>query len=352
MLKQSGPSGEISSFVKLLPKAELHLHLEGSVAATTAIELAKKNGIAIQDFEDGSKTFEFPDLGAFLKAYDIVCRSIVDAEDFHRVTYEMLERCATGGARYVEFFFSPQPHLDNGVHYSTMLDGVVAAMRDAARDYGVQSRVIPALNRELGPRIGMKFLEFVLSDRREEVIGIGLDYDEVGHPPGPYTEVYRHARKAGLHLTAHAGETGPSANISDSLELLGCDRIDHGYHVVDDPALMTTCREQGVYFTVCPTTTTHTTSFRDLASPEHAIRRMFEAGLKIVINTDDPALFRTDLAREYLLASEKLALTPRQLGDVALNSLHGSWLDKSTKRAWSMQWSDEIDQLLATMQLG
>jgi adenosine deaminase len=227
MVGHLGPSGDIDSFLKSLPKAELHFHLEGAVAATTAIELAEKHGLAMQDFEDASKIFDSPDLGAFLKAYDIICRSILDADGFHRVTYEMLERCAAGRGRYVEFFFSPQPHLDMGVHYPTMLDGVVAAMRDAARDYGVQSRLIPALNRELGPQIGMKFLEFVLSDRREEVIGIGLDDDEVGHLPGPYAEVYRHARNAGLCLTAHAGENGASENISASLELLGCDRIDY-----------------------------------------------------------------------------------------------------------------------------
>jgi adenosine deaminase len=296
-------SVSIEDFVKSLPKAELHLHLEGAVTATTAVELSRKHGLATQNFEDASKLFDFPDLGAFLKAYDLICRSIVDAGDFHRITYEMLARCAANSARYVEFFFSPQAHLQHGVAYSTMLDGIVAAMRDAARDHGVQSRLIPALNRELGPEMGIQFLDLVLSDRREGVIGIGLDYNEIGHPPRPYAEVYRRAKNAGLRVTAHAGENGPSGNVGDSLDLLGCDRIDHGYHVVDEPALVNTCRERGVFFTVCPTTTTYTTTFRDLASPDHAIQRMFKAGLNIVINTDDPALFRTDLNTEYTLVA-------------------------------------------------
>jgi len=123
----------IEDFVKSLPKAELHLHLEGAVAATTAIELSRKHGLATQNFEDASKLFDFPDLGAFLKAYDLICRSIVDRDDFHRITYEMLARCAANGARYVEFFFSPQAHLQYGVAYSTMLDGIVAAMRRGTR---------------------------------------------------------------------------------------------------------------------------------------------------------------------------------------------------------------------------
>jgi adenosine deaminase len=338
---------DIEQFVQFLPKAELHLHLEGAVAAPTAIELARKHGLALGDFEDVSNIFEFADLGAFLKMYDVICRSIVDFGDFHRITYEMLARCAASGARYVEFFFSPQPHLDNGVAYATMLDGITAGMRDAERDLHVHSRLVPAINRELGPAIAMKFLEFVLSDRREEVIGIGLDYDEAGHPPGPYADVYRRAKNAGLHATAHAGENGPSDNVGASLDLLGCERIDHGYHVVDDPALVAACRERGTFFTVCPTTTTHTTTFRDLASPEHAIRRMSGAGLQLVINTDDPALFRTDLAREYLLGAEKLGFSPRQLGEIALNGLRGSWLDDATKRQWISEWSSEINLLLA-----
>jgi adenosine deaminase len=347
MPNEQPSSMDLEQFVIALPKAELHLHLEGAVSASTAMELARKHGLPTGDFEDASKAFHFPDLAAFLKAYDVICRSIVDVEDFHRVTYETLARCAASGARYVEFFFSPQPHLDNGVAYATMLDGITAGMGDAERDLHIHSRLVPAINRELGPAIAIKFLDFVLSDRREEVIGIGLDYDEAGHPPGPYAEVYRRAKNAGLHLTAHAGENGPPENVSASLDALGCERIDHGYHVVDDPALVAACRERGTIFTVCPTTTTHTTTFRDLASPEHASRRMSAAGLQLVINTDDPALFRTDLAKEYLLASRKLGFAPRQLGEIALNSLRGSWLDEVTKRRWSSEWSSEINRLLA-----
>jgi adenosine deaminase len=338
---------DLERFVIALPKAELHLHLEGAVSAPTAIDLARKHGLPTRDFEDASKAFHFADLAEFLRAYDVICRSIVDAEDFHRVTYEAMARCAASGARYVEFFFSPPPHLENGVAYSTMLEGITAGMRDAQRDLHVHSRLVPAINRELGPATAMKFLDFVLSDRREEVIGIGLDYDEAGHPPGPYAEVYKRAKNAGLHLTAHAGENGPSENVSVSLDTLGCERIDHGYHVVDDPALVAACRDRGSIFTVCPTTTIHTTTFRDLSSPDHAIRRMSDAGLQLVINTDDPALFRTDLVKEYALASQKLRFSPKQLGEIALNGLRGSWLDEITKQRWISEWSAEIDRLLA-----
>ena len=339
---------DIEKFVRSLPKAELHLHLEGAVSATTAIDLAGKHGLATHELKDAAKLFDFPDLETFLKAYDLICSSIVDSDDFHRVTYEMLARCAGNGARYVEFFFSPQAH--RGVAYATMLDGIVAAMRDAAHDHGVQSRLIPALNRELGPDVSMQFMDLVLSDRREQVIGIGLDYNEVGNPPALYTGVYQRARNAGLHLTAHAAENGPSEHVEASLDLLGCERIDHGYHIVDDPALVDTCRKRGVFFTVCPTTTTYTTTFRDLGSPEHAIRRMFNHGLNLVINTDDPALFRTDLNNEYLLVARHMGCTPQQLSEIALNGLRASWLDETTKRAWIADWRAEIDRNLPAIE--
>ena len=341
----------LETFVKALPKAELHLHLEGAVSMKTAVELAKKHGLPTGDLENASGAFEFSNLEAFLKAYDLICRSIVDRDDFHRVTYETLARCAASGARYVEFFFSPQAHLSNGVAYATMLDGIIAAMGDAERDYGVESRLVPAANRELGPKITNQFLDFVLSDRRDEVIGIGLDYNEVGHPPALYAEVYRRAKNAGLHLTAHAAENGPSEHVEASLDLLACERIDHGYHVVDDPALTAACRERDVFFTVCPTTTTYTTIYRDLSSPDHAIRRMMDSGLSVVLNTDDPALFRTDLANEYGIAARQLGCTPRQLGDIALNGLRASWLDDSQKRRRIAEWGAEIDQLLKEFSL-
>src|SRR5258706_10369024 len=210
-------------FVRALPKAELHLHLEGTVAVSTVLDLARKHGIALPDFGDEAEIFDFPDLPSFLKVYDIICRSIVDADDFHRVTYEAMQRCGANNTRYVELFFSPDAHRPSGVAYATMLDGILGGMRDAERDCGVVARLIPAHNRELGVERGLAFLDMVLADRRDGVIGIGLDYDEVPHPAAPYKPLYQRARAAGLHVTAHAGENGPATNVHDSITLLGCE---------------------------------------------------------------------------------------------------------------------------------
>ena len=228
---------DIETYARRLPKVELHLHLEGSVKPETFSVLAKKNGVKLPIKSDVRELYVYKDLPAFLVIYDLVCQSIRSADDFHRITYEALSSCASSGARYVEFFFSPHAHLAFGIPYAVMLDGIISAMHDAERDKAIESRLIPAHSRELGPARGLEFLDMVLSDRRPEVIGIGLDYNEAPFPPAPFKEMYERARAAGLHVTAHAGESGPAENVRDSLDILKVERIDHGYHVVDDADL-------------------------------------------------------------------------------------------------------------------
>jgi adenosine deaminase len=332
---------DIESFVRAIPKAELHLHLGGAIAAPTVVDLARKHGVTLPIVREVSELYDFQDLGAFLKVYDLISQSVRDADDFHRITYEALGRSASCGARYVEFFFSPQAHLELGVAYATMLDGIIAGMRDAARDHRVTSRLIPAHNRELGAAKGEEFLDMLLADRRDEIIGIGLDYNEAPYPPDPYAALYARARDAGLHVTAHAGENGPAANVRTAIASLGCRRIDHGYHIVEDPELMALCREDGIAFTCCPTTTLFTTPWRDFADPDHAIRRMGEFGLAIMINTDDPGMFRTDLNAEYLHVAG-MGFSREKIGEFALNGLRAAWLDDATKSALLADWSAEI----------
>ena len=187
----------------------------------------------------------------------------------------------------------------------------------------------------------------VLADRRNEIIGIGLDYLEDGFQPGPYAAVYARARAAGLNATAHAGESGPASNIRDSIALLGCARIDHGYHIVDDPALVAACIESQIGFTCCPSTTHYTTIWRDLGAPDHPIRTMIGAGLNVVLNTDDPGLFRTDLDNEYLIVSQKMGVPPAKLAEIALNGIRASWLDEGAKARMTQEWRAEIAPLLA-----
>ncbi|MDN2579556.1 adenosine deaminase [Aquibium sp. ELW1220] len=337
----------VEGFVRALPKVELHLHLEGAVSAATFADLAEKNGVALPAGKRTSDLYSYGNLPDFLAIYDLVCASIRDAADFSRVTFEALERCALAGARYVELFFSPHAHLAHGVAYSTMLEGILDGFRRAKESYGLVATLIPAHSRELGPERGERFLDMVLSERPAQVIGIGLDYNEAPFPPAPFAGLWERARAAGLNVTAHAGEGGPATFVRDSIDLLGVSRIDHGYHVVDDADLVARCRESRIPFTCCPSTTLATTVWRDLGSPDHAIRRMIEAGLNVTIHSDDPPMFGTTLDREYALIARNFALSPETLGRIALAGLEASWLDPDTKRRWKADWSAEIDRLVA-----
>lgn len=340
---------DIETFARRIPKIELHLHLEGAVRPGTFVELAGKNQVDLPPHADIAELYRYDNLPDFLKIYDLVSRSIRDADDFHRITYEMLESCADSGARYVEFFFSPHAHQAYGVAYPTMLAGILNAMDDIETDRGLTSRLIPAHSRELGLERGLDFLDLVLQHRTDKVIGIGLDYNEAPFPPAPFQPLFESAANAGLHRTAHAGESGPAENVRDSLAILGVERIDHGYHVVDDAELVAACREQGVFFTCCPSTTEATTVWRDLAAPDHAIRRMIDLGLNVTLNSDDPPMFGTDLANEFVLAATKMRLGPDVLKNCALNAIRASWLDDSVKTAWLAEWAAEIDGLIAEL---
>jgi adenosine deaminase len=283
----------------------------------------------------------------FLKVYDLVCRSVLAPEDFRRITYEALESCAAGGARHVEFFFSPLAHLACGVRYRDMLDGITAGMKDAEQQKGLSSKLIPAHSRVLGPERGLDFVEMVLSDLRPEVIGVGLDYDEFPNNPKLFRPMYELARASGLHVTAHAGEVGPASFVREALEDLRVERVDHGYHIVDDPQLVAECRASGICFTCCPSTTLTTTTWRELSDPSHAIRRMIDLGLNVTINSDDPPMFHTDLGHEFVLCAREMKLTASQLKACALASVQASWLGEAAKSLWRKEWSEQIDLLAA-----
>jgi adenosine deaminase len=325
--------------LRALPKAELHLHLEGAVAAETLADLARKHGQAL-DVDDPRELYRFTDLGSFLQMYGRVCDAVRDADDFRRMTYEALARVARSGGRYAEVFFSPAAHA--GVDYAVMLDGIGAGVRDAATDFGIRANVIPAHDRERGPDAGVAFVAMVLAHPRPYVIGIGLDYME--NDPRPFAAMYAQARAGGLHVSAHAGEVGPAAHVRDSLDVLRCERIDHGYYVVDDPALMARCREAGTPFTACPTTTTYTTAWRDLDAPDHAIRRMLASGLALTINSDDPGLMRTTLFDEYRILVDRFGASPAVVRDVCLNGARSAWLPADERAALVAAWSAEIDR--------
>lgn len=333
--------------LRAIPKTELHLHLEGAISAATAVELAAKHGVALPAFEKPEDLYQFADLGAFLEVYGLVASSILDTDDFVRITRECLVRCADSGVRYAEMFFSPEAHFPYGVTYPTMLEGILAGAKEAETDRGIACRLVPAINRELGAAKAVEFVEMVIEHRCDEVVGIGLDYNELGFPPENYVEAFALAKTNGLHRTSHAGEVGPAANIANGIHLLDCERVDHGYNIVNDEELLAECRDSQIPFTVCPSTTTYTSAFRDLSDPGHAIRLMADAGLFLTINSDDPPMFGVDLADEYVQLHELMGFSLEELGTFAKNSIDAAWVDDATKQQWHAEWDPEIDGILA-----
>ena len=333
--------------LKMLPKTELHLHLGGSVDAKTFVDLAGKHDLHISTaYDEPEDLYDYDNLVDFLKIYSLISQSCRDKDDFHRITYECLSRCAEHGARYVEFFFSPEEHLKYGVSYQIILDGIIAGAKDAEKDTGVIYQLIPAINRELGPERAIQFVTMVCAYRRDDIIGIGLDFDESANPPEVFEEAFKLAAKNGLHKTSHEGEVGPASNVVNSIDVLGCERVDHGYHIVDDIEHMERFVEEQILFTVCPVTTTVTTRWRDLDAEDHAIRLMADAGLKIMINSDDPPMLHTDLTNEYMIMMDKLKFGIEDIKTFILNGIDGAWLDDSTKRQWRSEWSAEIDKII------
>jgi adenosine deaminase len=338
---------DLLALMRRLPKIEMHLHLEGSIAADTALALARKNGVALPAVEKPQDIYTFTDLPSGLAVYDAIAQTVVTADDFRRITYEMLKDSAANGARRIEFFISP--HVHRTVDFAVQFAGIRAGMHDAAVDFGISSGFSPGVNRELGAAAGEEYLDRILELRCDELIGLGLDFNEAPFPPEPFAELFARARANGLRLSAHAGETGPAEYVRGSIEALKVDRIDHGYNVIQDPELVARCRDSGLMFTCCPTNTRFNFSSIDMRDPRHPIRAMREAGLVLCINSDDPPMMQIDLGQEYQTAMTELGFTPADIKASILASIDHSWQDEDTRRRWKKDWSAEIDTILAPL---
>ncbi len=317
-----------------LPKVSLHCHLTGSVLPETVVELAAKHGVPVPGGRTADTLYDIDsheDLDEFLRVYDTVGQVVRDADDFRRITYESLTTLgADHGVLYREIFVSPPAHPHTG--YRTLLDGVRAGMREAKQDTGIDSRIIVAINREDTPRAAVDLMRQVIEHRRDEVVGIGLDYAEVHGPPGQFHEAYRLARKAGLHRTAHS-ESGPPPHIEILLDVLGCTRVDHGYHVVDDPRITERCVSEGIVFT-CTPVSSDIGRYSGSGNGRHEkIAAMVDAGLRITIDSDDPPMFGTDPTNDFAVLSKALGYGTEQLLRFTMNGVEGCWLDDTERAA-------------------
>lgn len=340
----------LHAFLRALPKVELHNHLQGTVRPKTFVEIAGKHRIPLPAYEQPEELYRhrsalpgYPSIGP---AFRMAAEVLRDAGDYQRVTYEALAEAAANGVRYVEMFYSvrylqPFGEPGTGAPHAVALDGMLVGMRDAETDYGIQCRLIAGLSRMETPDKNVAMVQSTLDHRRDQIIGIGMGGYEPKGPPEWFVDAYRLAEKAGLHLTCHSAEQGPAVNVQTSLDLLHCERIDHGYHVIEDDQITQRCVDEGVCFTVCPTTSAQSSGWK---MSEHPIREMARRGLKIMINSDDSGTSGTDLGREYILMADQMGFSPGDFKRFVLNGIDGAWLDDSTKRAWRAAWSREIDE--------
>lgn len=321
----------VDAMVAALPKVSLHCHLIGSVSARTVVDLAAKHGVGL-DGHTAETLYDhasYEDLGEFLRVLDVVGSVIRDVDDFRRVTYESLtDGGAAHGVLYREIQLSPPGHPE--IPYTRILEGVLAGAREAREDTGIESGLVIGINRERPGTEAVELVRQVIAHRRDEVLGIGLDYAEVNGPPGKFVEAFELAGRAGLQRTAHS-ESGPPRHVLTLLDELGCNRVDHGYHVVDDPEITARCVAERVPFN-CTPVSSDIGRYSGSGDGTHLrIKEMVDAGLCVTIDSDDPPMFGTDPTHDFRVLAHALDYDRDQLAQFTLNAIEASWLDETGK---------------------
>jgi len=317
-------------FIAGLPKAELHIHLEGSLEPEMMFALARRNRVAIpfNSAEDVRAAYAFSNLQDFLDIYYQGANVLRTGEDFFDLTLAYMTRASNDGARHAEMFFDPQTHTARGIPFQVVVDGIAAAQRKAHETLGVTSKLILCFLRHLPEDDAVATLRLA-EPFRDRIDGVGLDSSEVGHPPSKFAGVFAAARSQGFKLVAHAGEEGPPDYVREALDLLHIDRLDHGNRSLEDPDLVARLVRERMTLTVCPLSNLKLCVVRDMR--RHPLKRMLSLGLRATVNSDDPAYFGGYLNDNYAAVADALSLTREELATLARNSFLGSFLADEDK---------------------
>jgi adenosine deaminase len=321
----------MDQFIAKLPKAELHLHLEGSFEPELMFAIARRNKVDIpyNSAEEVRAAYRFSNLQDFLDIYYAGASVLLAEEDFYDLTRAYLKRAAADNVRHVEVFFDPQTHTDRGVAFKTVADGIWRALREGEKEFGITSKLILSFLRHLPEESAFATLKQA-EPYLDRFAAIGLDSSELGHPPAKFARVFAAAREAGLKLVAHAGEEGPPEYVWEALDVLKIDRIDHGNRSLEDPRLVQRIVKDGLTLTVCPLSNLKLCVVQDLK--QHPIKRMLELGLKATVNSDDPAFFGGYVGANFEAIAAALPLTREDLVTLAVNSFAGSFLSDAEKQ--------------------
>jgi adenosine deaminase len=326
---RSLPRGRLPEFLRGLPKAELHLHVEGTLEPELSFSLAARNGVILPypDVEALRAAYQFRDLQSFLDLYYAGASVLRTAQDFHDLAGAYLARAAAEQVVRAEIFFDPQTHTARGVPLATVLDGLERACQEA-RQFGITHRLILCFLRHLPEEEAFATLEEALP-HRDRILGVGLDSSERGHPPEKFARVFARCRELGFRVVAHAGEEGPAAYVTGALDVLGAERIDHGVRCLEDPALVDRLARQRIPLTVCPLSNVRLRVFERMG--DHVLPRLLEAGVVATVNSDDPAYFGGYLARNMEAAAEALGLDAGDAVTLARNSLEAAFLEPAER---------------------
>ncbi len=333
------PVSTVRELIRQMPKAELHLHLEGAFTFDVLFNLIQKYGgdPSIRSIGDLEKRFVFTDFPHFIETWFWKNGFFREVKDFEISTYHTLECLHRQNVCYVEAFYSPWDFTPNGLSVEAITEATLNAVHRARDDYGIECKLIADLSRDHGWETAIARFQQVIPYRDHGVIGIGLGGSEQAYPPGPFAQVYRYARDLGFHLVAHAGEAAGPESIWEAVEQLCVERIGHGVRAIEDDALMDRLAKERIPLEVCITSNLKTGVYPALAA--HPIRSLLERGLFITINSDDPTMFGTTLTDEYLLLYEKLNFPIETIRQLSLNAIRASFLSEEEKTVFLKKFS-------------
>lgn len=321
----------LKELVENIPKAELHIHIEGSLEPAMMLELAKRNDIDLPyaDIDAVTEAYNFNCLQDFLDLYYQGMSVLQTEQDFHDLTWAYLQRCAEQNVVHCEIFFDPQGHTERGIGFDTVISGIGSALTRAESELGISTRLIMCFLRHLDEQSAFATLESALP-YLDRITGVGLDSSELGHPPNLFSRVFARAAELGLKRVAHAGEEGPPEYVSEALELLQVDRIDHGNRSLEDDALVRQLVDLNMPLTVCPQSNLRLAVIDNMA--DHPIRRMLALGLKVCVNSDDPAYFGGYMNENFFALIDATGLTRDEIFQLVINGFESSFLTEAAKR--------------------
>ena len=324
---------QIIKFIKKVPKAELHLHIEGTLEPKHMFELAKRNNISIpyKNIEEVKAAYNFKNLDSFLNIYYQGSKVLIHEKDFFDLTWAYVLKCKEDNIVHTEIFFDPQAHVDRGVSFDTVINGISKALDKANLEFGLTSKIIMCFLRHLEEKSGFNVLNQALK-HKDKIVGVGLDSSELGNPPKKFEKLFQKAREEGFFTVAHAGEEGPPEYIWDSINLLKVKRIDHGIQCLKDNELIEELKKKQIPLTVCPLSNVKLCVFDKLEN--HNLKKMLNLGLRVMVNSDDPAYFGGYLNKNLIESQLALDLTLENVKTLIVNSFKSSFLDNISKNRW------------------